>query len=144
LPRQSRDPINPVPKGHIVNATEQARQAYSPAQSPSRTGRSAELQVFTQATSRLRAAMETSNQNFPRFALAIHENRQLWTRLAADVAEPGNALSPDLRAQIFYLAEFTAYHSSKVLQGKASAAALIDINTAVMRGLAANTRPAVS
>ena len=52
-----------------------------------------------------------------------------------DVAEPTNLLPQPLRAQIFYLAEFTMHHSAKVLKGDASVAPLIDINTAVMRGL---------
>jgi flagellar protein FlaF len=118
-----------------VNATAQARQAYGPAQTSFRTGRSAELQVFTMATSRLRAAAENPELNFACLAKAIHENRQLWTRLAADVADADNALPQDIRAQIFYLAEFTAYHSSKVLRGETTAATLIEINTAIMRGL---------
>ena len=120
-----------------MNATEQARQAYAPASFPLRTGRSAELQVFTISTARLRAAADGGAVNFPRLAKAIHENRQLWIRLAADVADENNALSQDLRAQIFYLAEFTNIHSSRVLRGVARVDALIDINTAVMRGLSA-------
>ncbi len=119
-----------------MNATEQARQAYAPAKSILRTPRSAELQIFAQVTSRLSAAAESPDLNFARLAKAVHENRQLWTRLAADVADADNALPKNLRAQIFYLAEFTAYHSSKVLRGETTAAALIDINTAIMRGLA--------
>jgi flagellar protein FlaF len=41
-----------------------------------------------------------------------------------------------LRAQIFYLAEFTRQHTSKVLRGDAEVTPLIDINTAIMQGLA--------
>ena len=68
-------------------------------------------------------------------ARAIHDNRSLWTALAADVAIETNPLPRPLRAQIFYLSEFTAQHSRKVLAGDASVDVLIDINTAVMRGL---------
>ena len=66
---------------------------------------------------------------------AIHENRRLWTILAGDVADDGNTLPEQLRAQIFYLAEFTGQHSAKVLSGKAGVEILIEINMAVMRGL---------
>jgi flagellar protein FlaF len=55
--------------------------------------------------------------------------------LAADVAEPDNGLPQELRARIFYLAEFTADHSRKVLRGGETVDALVDINTAMMRGL---------
>jgi len=118
-----------------VNAIHQARVAYGAAHSPSRTGRSAEHQVFSDVTSRLRAASDAGPAGFGRLVEALHDNRRLWTRLAADVADNGNTLPRLLRAQIFYLAEFTDAHSRKVIKGDADAAALIDINLAVMRGL---------
>lgn len=68
-------------------------------------------------------------------AEAIHENRRLWTILASDVVDKENGLPAQLRAQIFYLAEFTESHSRKVLAKEATADALVEINTAVMRGL---------
>jgi flagellar biosynthesis activator protein FlaF len=118
-----------------VNVIEQARQAYAPANSPLRTDRSTELQIFSQTTARLRLAAAATPADFARLATALHENRRLWTLMAADVADDDNGLSPDLRAQIFYLAEFTAYHSRKVLKGEATVEALVDINLAIMRGL---------
>ena len=47
----------------------------------------------------------------------------------------GAALPDDLRARIFYLAEFTDQHTRKVLNGRDTAGPLIEINTAIMRGL---------
>lgn len=58
--------------------------------------------------------------------------------MAVQVADDENALTDDLRARIFYLAEFTAFHSTKVLKGEADIAPLLEINTAMMRGLAAS------
>jgi flagellar protein FlaF len=55
--------------------------------------------------------------------------------MAADVADSLNSLAPQLRAQIFYLAEFTELHSKKVLRGEATAEVLIEINTSILRGL---------
>jgi flagellar biosynthesis activator protein FlaF len=121
-----------------VNVIEQARQAYAPANSPVRTDRSTELQIFSQTTSRLRLAATAQPTDFARLAAALHENRRLWTLLAADVADDDNGLPAALRAQIFYLSEFTDHHSRRVLRGEADATALIDINTAVMRGLMGN------
>ena len=63
------------------------------------------------------------------------DNARLWSTLGADVADPGNGLPQKLRAQLYYLFEFTAQHSRLVLDGSAGAEVLIDINTAVMRGL---------
>lgn len=128
-------------KDNQVNVTQQARLAYGAAQSPSRSGRSAEHQVFGDVTARLRAASTDGPAGFARLVEALHDNRRLWTRLAADVADNGNALPRLLRAQIFYLAEFTEAHSRKVMRSEADAEALIDINLAVMRGLSGQTLP---
>ncbi len=118
-----------------MNAILQAQQAYAPTQVSIRTERSIEAQLVSRVTARLKKAISTPPINFPELAAALHSNRRMWTTLAAEVAEPDNALPESLRAQIFYLAEFTDQHSQKVLNQKADASALIDINTAVLRGL---------
>ncbi len=115
-----------------MNATYLARQAYAPGQAPLRSARSAELSVFAEVTARLNAALVAG---FPALVAAIHDNRRLWTRIAADVSDDGNGLDPDLRARIFWLAEFTDHHSRRVLAGEAGAEPLIEINTAMIRGL---------
>jgi flagellar protein FlaF len=46
-----------------------------------------------------------------------------------------NRLPAALRAQLLSLAEFVRRHSMQVLGGRGSVAALIDINTSIMRGL---------
>ena len=69
----------------------------------------------------------------------MDRNLRLWSALAADLASPENALPPELRARLFYLYEFTAQHSRAILDGSGSASVLVDINTAVMRGLRGGT-----
>lgn len=123
-----------------MNAMEQARLAYAGAQSPTRTPRQAEHQVLSTVTARLAAAAR-SPDDFARTAAAIHDNRRFWTRVATDVADKDNGLPPDLRARLFYLAEFTDHHSRRVLKREADLQPLIDINTAVMRGLAGTPAP---
>lgn len=118
-----------------MNIIDQAHQAYAPKTSVLRTGRSAEHQLFSDVTTRLRNAAQRLPEAYPSFAEAVHANRAVWTHLAAQVADDENALSEELRARIFYLAEFTAFHSRKILKGEADIAPLIDINTAMMRGL---------
>ena len=112
-----------------------ARTAYSSAAIPIRTHQSTEFDTFVQITRQLTAAHGQGKQGFGALVAALHQNRKLWTLLAGDVADDGNQLPDGLRAQIFYLAEFTLQHSSKVLNGSGDAQALIDINTSVMRGL---------
>lgn len=118
-----------------MNAINLAQRAYAPASAAAiRSGRSVEHQLFSQITARIKEASDKGN--FAKLVAALHENRQLWTLLAVDVADDGNALPQALRAQIFYLAEFTAQHTSKVLRQETDASALIEINRAIMAGLA--------
>ena len=118
-----------------MNALNLAQKAYATAETPIRTPRSIEYEAFARITHRLNAAAGKGRQAFAQLAEAIHANRQLWTMLATDVADTGNGLPQDLRARIFYLAEFTNHHSHLVLSGEADPAPLIEINTAIMRGL---------
>lgn len=118
-----------------MNVIEKAKQAYAPAQTPIRTARSVEAQLIGQVTSRLQKVATDDVRNFPAIVEALHENRRMWTTLAVGVADTDNPLPAPLRAQIFYLAEFTEHHSQKVLRGQAEIAPLIEINTAVLRGL---------
>ena len=118
-----------------MNALQMAKTAYATNKAPIRTPRGIEYEAFARITHRLKAAAERGKPGFPALAQALHLNRRLWSLLAADVAETGNGLPQDLRARIFYLAEFTNAHSRKVMRGEDSVDALIDINTAIMRGL---------
>lgn len=118
-----------------MNAMNMAKTAYATNQAPIRTPRSTEYEAFARVTRRMKSAAELGRTGFSQLAAALHTNRQLWTMLAADVAEQGNALPQDLRARIFYLAEFTAQHTRKVLNGNDDVVVLLEINMAVMRGL---------
>lgn len=118
-----------------MNALDLARTAYSNTAAPTRTARDTEYEAFARITYRLRAASQNKEKDYPMYVRALSDNRRLWTLLAADVADSENQLAPELRAQIFYLAEFTLAHTSEILSKKVSDKALIDINTAVMRGL---------
>ena len=118
-----------------MNATSMAHRAYAPDKTSIRTLRGTEYEVIARITHRLKTAAENPVTDFAGLVAALHENRSLWTVLATDVANPENALSPELRAQIFYLAEFTNQHTSKVLASIATPAPLLEINTAILRGL---------
>lgn len=115
-------------------STQLAHAAYSQPTSPVRDARGTEAAAFERITARLVAASKP-NISVQAKATALHENRQLWTVLASDAVDAENGLSPGLRAQILYLYEFTQLHTRKVLRGEDSAQALIEINTAVLRGL---------
>ena len=118
-----------------MNALNMAKTAYATSQTTISTPRGIEYEAFARVTHRLKSAAEAGRSGFGQLAQAVHRNRQLWTMLAADVAEHDNGLPQELRARIFYLAEFTNQHSRAVLKDPAEAAVLVEINTAIMRGL---------
>lgn len=104
-----------------------------------KTARAAEYDVIARITSRLKQALSGGALSFPALVVALNENRQLWTEFAADVATPGNDLPKQLKLQLLNLAHFTITHTAAVLEGRASAEVLVDINTAIMRGLSGKT-----
>lgn len=118
-----------------MTVSQLARVAYGSPHTPVRSDRQNEYDLFARITRALSDAVTRRETDFPAFAAALHDNLVLWRTLAADVSEEGNALPPALRARLFYLYEFTASHSRKVLAGEAGATVLLDINTSVMRGL---------
>ncbi|WP_342212764.1 flagellar biosynthesis regulator FlaF [Pukyongiella litopenaei] len=110
-------------------------QAYSSAATPTRTERDREYEAVAKITHRLRAEADRTPVDFPALAEALHDNKKLWQIFATDVSDAANPLPQDLKARIFYLAEFTHQHTSEVLARRGDVAPLLDINTAVMRGL---------
>ncbi len=122
-----------------MNALHQAQTAYRTPDQSVRTARGIEYDAFARVTHRLKQAVAKPREmphRMPQLAAAIHDNRRLWAVLATDVTDPANGLPADLRARILYLADFTRIYSSRVLEG-APATPLVDVNTAVMRGLRA-------
>ncbi|MEM6661969.1 MAG: flagellar biosynthesis regulator FlaF [Pseudomonadota bacterium] len=98
------------------------------------TPREIEYHLFSQVTGRLR---QTSQDGVPfsELAEALVDNQTLWRTIATDVADESNGLPEKLRAQLFYLFEFTNAHTSKVLQRQADVTPLIEVNTTIMGGL---------
>ncbi|MEM6587605.1 MAG: flagellar biosynthesis regulator FlaF [Pseudomonadota bacterium] len=144
-----------------MNATQLAQTAYGSGTRSVRTPRGVEYEAFARITSRLKAVAAKLAQSkrwekqnntkaplhitshFGELTQALSENGQLWTLLAADVADSGNGLPDELRAGILSLAEFTRQHTLKVLKSEASVVPLLEINIAIMRGLSEAGLPQV-
>ena len=146
-----------------MNAQALARRAYSETATSTRTDRGTEYELIARVTHRMKAAAEAGPRAFPRLAEALYDNRRLWTALAVDVqaaafahehrkkasqhrhaanrevdvSDDANGLPADLRARIFYLSEFVQDHTSKVLGKKAGVGPILEVNTAILRGLSA-------
>ncbi|MCC6002408.1 MAG: flagellar biosynthesis regulator FlaF [Pararhodobacter sp.] len=107
------------------------------------TPRDLEHQAIARVTGRIsRALAATGPAAYPDLVAALDDNARLWTSFAIDLAHPDNGLPDALRAQLLSLAGFTIEHTGKILAGDGNAALLVEINTAVMRGLRQQGAPA--
>ena len=118
-----------------MNAQSQAMHAYSAASAPTKTPRNVEYEAVARVTHRLRSQALKGADGFPGLVKALYDNKTLWNLFAVDVADADNQFPRELKAQIFYLAEFTNHHTSKVLARQADVAPLLEINTAILNGL---------
>ena len=116
-----------------MNALQMAQTAYATTGAPIRTDRGNEGDIIARVTRDLKQS--DPKTNFKDFVTALHQNRQMWILLAIDVANEENALPQDLKAQIFYLYEYTMDRTTRILAGNATADSLIEVNTAILRGL---------
>ena len=98
-----------------------------------RTSREAEYDIFSRVTRMLRQAARKADNN--ETIQAVHKNTELWSLLAYDLVEPGNALPDQVKAGMISLAGFVVRHGHAVLAGNATTEPLIDINLNIMRGL---------
>ena len=118
-----------------MNTQTLANRAYSQIARSTQTPRRAEYDLFARITHRIKTQAEAGPSAYPGLVAALSDNQKLWTTLAVDVVDHENGLPSELRAQIFYLAEFVHQHTSKVLAKKARIKPLLEINAAIMRGL---------
>lgn len=118
-----------------MNAYALAVASYGNPTTALKTARAAEYDIVARITARLRHAEDGGAMSFPALVAALNDNRKLWTEFATDLASPGNNLPKELKIQLLNLAQFTMTHTSAVLAGRAKVDVLVDINTAIMRGL---------
>jgi flagellar protein FlaF len=115
-----------------------ARNAYGETDRTQSAPRQIEYRVFAGITGRIARAATEGPAGFGVLAEALHDNRRLWNTLAVDLVHSGNGLPEVLRARLLSLAAFIHRQTAKILDGRigpAGSAVLVDINTAVMRGL---------
>ena len=117
-------------------------RAYQQAATRAEPPKDAEYRLFGQVTRALIAASEAPKLDFATRIDALDWNRRLWSTLATDCADPGNAMAMGLRAQIISISIFVSKHSSAVMRGDDDFQTLIDINRAIMQGLNGATQQA--
>ncbi len=111
-------------------------KAYATASTRTETPREMEYRLFGQVTRALMHAATVEATEIATRIDALDWNRRLWSTLATDCSDPGNAMAKPLRAQIISISLFVSRHSSAVMRGEDDFDALIDINKMVMQGLA--------
>lgn len=98
---------------------------------PIRTERDIEYDAFARVTRSLQQALRGDGS----LAAAAAANVELWSALATDLADDGNALPVSLRGALLSLALFSVRHAQGVMTGERQADALIDVNLSIMKGL---------
>lgn len=119
---------------------EQYRQTQAQAQALSPRLRERDLVVDV---NRAMASAWESGLRGPALVGPLHRNRELWGYIAAATAAPDNALPPDLRARLVSLSLWVGRFTSDVLRGRETLAPLIEVNQALIDGLAPAEAPPV-
>lgn len=96
-----------------------------------RTPRDLEYDAFSRVTRGLLKARDGQGS----MIRAASEAVELWTVIAADLADDGNALPETLRASLISLAIFAIRQGHRIMAGNGGADALIDVNMSIMKGL---------
>jgi flagellar protein FlaF len=110
-------------------------ETYRRIQKVAESPREAEYRLFAQVTAALLKA-DTEKHTGVQLVDTLDWNRRIWSAMSTDCAMPGNGMPANLRAQIISLALWVSRYSTEVAQGKAGIDALIDVNRAIMDGLA--------
>jgi flagellar protein FlaF len=111
-------------------------QAYQKAQRSAENPREAEYRLFAQVTQALIEADKGGRANAARFVDTLDWNRRVWSALAVDCSTKENMLPDPLKAQIISLSLWVSRFSSEAAGSGASLEPLIDVNKAIMAGLA--------
>lgn len=111
-------------------------QAYQQAAQRAEPPRDLEYRLLGQVTRALMDAAALDPKDFAGRIDALDWNRRVWSALANDCAQVGNALPAPVRAQIISLSIWVGRHTSAVMRREADIGALIDVNRAIMQGLA--------
>jgi flagellar protein FlaF len=112
-------------------------QAYQQAATRAENPRDMEYRLFAQVTRALMDASKLDPLDFAGRMDALDWNRRLWSTLAADCGQSGNAMAPALRASIISLSMWVSKHTALVIRNQEEFEPLIEINRMIMQGLAA-------
>lgn len=116
-------------------------KAYQQVQTRTESPRETEYRLFAQVTGALMRAKDRGVKD-SEFVDALDWNRRMWSTFTTDCGLEGNQLPDDLRARIISIGIWVGKYTSDVIRKNGDIDALIDVNRAIMEGLA--MRPAES
>lgn len=111
-------------------------RAYQQAAQRAEPPRDLEYRLLGQVTRALMDAAALDPKDFAGRIDALDWNRRVWSALALDCSSQQNALPAPVRAQIISLSIWVGRHTSAVMRREAEIEALIEVNRAIMQGLA--------
>jgi flagellar biosynthesis activator protein FlaF len=111
-------------------------RAYQQAAQRAELPRDLEYRLMGDVTRALMDAAALDPKDFAGRIGPLDWNRRVWSALALDCSSEQNALPPPVRAQIISLSIWVGRHTSAVMRREAEIAPLIDVNRAIMQGLA--------
>ncbi len=114
-----------------------AGNAYKSTSNATATPQGVEYQTLVRLNGDLGVTEKKKRQDYPAYIRALSNNLKFWTIVGADAASETSPLPAQLRAQLFYLYEFTQHHTMKIIQGDKTLTVdpLVDINKNIMTGL---------
>ena len=112
---------------------------YAAQQDAAASPREVELRAFRYVNGLLVAAAD-----LPARARALHKTHMLWSLLIADLAQPGNALSPDLKGRLISLGLWAQREAASRLDDQASLEPLLALHRDMIAGLEAQQPVPVS
>lgn len=114
-----------------------AGNAYKSTSKATATPRGVEYQTLVRLNGDLGVTEKKKTKDYPAYIRALSNNLKFWTIVGADAASEGSPLPAQLRAQLFYLYEYTQDHTLKIIRGDKSLTVdpLVDINKNIITGL---------
>lgn len=112
-----------------------AYKAYGEISQRTAGDREVEYALFLQISEALESVKDPQTRSLSDWADALSRNQQLWTIIATDLLQPGNALPDDLKRSLLLLSEYVRQTTFKVLEGEEIISDLIEVNRTVMAGL---------
>jgi flagellar biosynthesis activator protein FlaF len=109
--------------------------AYKQARARTERPRAVEQRLMTEITNEMIGA-RTSKCSGSQLMPALHRNREVWTIFSAVCSAVDNKLPVELRAGVVSLSLWVDRHTSEVVAGRESIDDLIDVNLAIIEGLA--------